>query len=290
MIRFSIPASLAFSCSKSPVRKRWLGDLPRAVAELKHRWALRLGQPFEGDDVSCGWVAPATRIDGTSVVLKLGMPHFERQHEIEGLRLMSGNPTVKLLEADDHLNAMLLERCMPGTSLREVPEAQQDVVIAGLLKRFWRVPPPNHPFRHLSEMLRYWSEETERDETRWNDPGLVREGLRAFEQMGRVSTSDVLLATDLHAGNVLKAEREPWLVVDPKPFLGDKAYDATQHLLNSRARLRSHPHDTINSFADLLEVDRERVRVWTFARLAAEPRDDWDDESAALARIVDRPS
>ena len=104
------------------------------------------------------------------------------------------------------------------------------------------------------------------------------------------SPSDVLLATDLHPGNVLKAEREPWLVIDPKPFVGDKAYDATQHLLNRRERLRSQPHDTINSFADLLEVDRERVQRWTFARLAAEPRDDGDDESAALARIVDRPS
>ena len=40
--------------------------------------------------------------------------------------------------------------------------------------------------------------------------------------------------TDLHAGNVVRAEREPWLVIDPKPFVGDPAYDATQHLLNCR--------------------------------------------------------
>ena len=216
------------------------------------------------------------------------MPHFEGEHEIDGLRLLDGDPTVRLIQADDHLNAMLLERCMPGTSLREVPEAEQDVVIAGLLKRFWRAPPSNHSFRHLSEMLRHWSKETERDEARWSDPGLVREGLRAFEEMAVASPSDVLLATDLHAGNVLRADREPWLVIDPKPFFGDNAYDATQHLLNCRGRLRSNAYDTIKSFADLLEVDYERVRRWTFARLAAEPRDDWDNELTTLARILDR--
>jgi len=36
-----------------------------------------------------------------------------------------------------------------------------------------------------------------------------------------------------------------------------------------------------------LEVDRERVRLWMFARLAAEPRDDWTDhDSTALARAI----
>ena len=137
-------------------------------------------------------------------------------------------------------------------------------------------------------MVKYWGDETLRAETHWGDAEVVREGLREFEEMAAASPSDVLLATDLHAGNVLRAEREPWLVIDPKPFVGDKAYDATQHLLNCRGRLRSRPHDTIKSFADLLEVDHERVRRWTFARLAAEPRDNWDDESTALARIVDR--
>lgn len=97
----------------------------------------------------------------------------------------------------------------------------------------------------------------------------------------------MLLATDLHAGNVLRSEREPWLVIDPKPFLGDPAYDATQHLFNCDARLRSDPDGMIGRFADLLEVDCDRVRLWTFARAAAEPRDDWrNGDSMALARAL----
>jgi len=83
------------------------------------------------------------------------------------------------------------------------------------------------------------------DVERWSDAGLVREGLRLFKELPRTAPTEVLLSTDLHAGNVLRAEREPWLVIDPKPFVGDPAYDATQHLFNCDARLRSDPDETI---------------------------------------------
>jgi streptomycin 6-kinase len=100
----------------------------------------------------------------------------------------------------------------------------------------------------------------------------------------------VLLATDLHAGNVLRSEREPWLVIDPKPFVGDPAYDATQHLFNCTERLLSDPKGTIHRMAYLLGVDYERVRLWTFARAAAEPRDDWrNGEFLAIAKAVSQP-
>lgn len=76
-------------------------------------------------------------------------------------------------------------------------------------------------------------------------------------------------------------------MIDPKPFVGDRAYDATQHLLNCRERVTLHPRDTIARFADLLGVDAERVRLWLFARAAAEPRDDWPHNPLVpLARAV----
>ena len=121
----------------------------------------------------------------------------------------------------------------------------------------------------------------------WPDTGLVREGLRLFQELPHTAPVEVLLATDLHAGNVLRSERQPWLVIDPKPFVGDPAYDATQHLFNCDARLRADPPGTIRRIADLLAVDHERVRLWMFARAAAEPRDDWKDgDSMTLAKAI----
>jgi streptomycin 6-kinase len=268
-----------------PDRAKWLSRVPEIIKDLEHRWSLTLGTPYQ--NASCAWVAPVTLANGNSAVLKLGMPHLEAEHEIQGLRFWNGDSTVRLLEADDELNAMLLERCEPGTNLRALPEPQQDVVIAGLLRRLWRSPPAPHPFRPLSAMTDYWSTRTLTQIHRWPDAGLVREGLRLFNELPRTSAVEVLLATDLHAGNVLQSAREPWLVIDPKPFLGDPAYDATQHLFNCSARLRRDPHGTIRRFADLLEVASERVRLWTFARAAAEPWGDWSNpDSLTIARAI----
>jgi streptomycin 6-kinase len=273
-----IPKQLVALWSDEPDGHAWLQQLPDAIRELQERWFLSLGQPFDNSEVS--WVAPAERRDGTPAVLKLGMPHMEGEHEIQGLRFWNGDPTVWLLEADEERNAMLLERCEPGMALGELPEPEQDVVIAGLLRRLWRVPPVPHLFRPLRAMTDYWASEAHDDETRWIDAGLVRAGLQIFEELSLPSASDVLLATDLHARNVLRARREPWLAIDPKPFVGDPAYDATQHLLNCQGRLRNDPKGVIERFADLLEVEAERVQLWTFARAAVA------GDSLTLARAL----
>ena len=282
-----IPGRLEANCRKSPERGVWLTHLPKILGDLGQRWSLKLGTPFDCEEVSCSWVAPVMRDDSSLAILKLGMPHMEGQHEIAGLRFWNGDPTVMLLEADEDVGAMLLERCETGTALRILPEPEQDLVIARLLRRLWRLPRAPHSFRPLSVMTAYWSTETLAHSDRWPDSGLVREGLHLFAELHRTAPQEALLATDLHAGNVLRAKREPWLVIDPKPFIGDLAYDATQHLLNCDARLRSDPDGTIRRFADLLEVDHGRVRLWTFARAAAEPRDDWkDDWLTDLARAL----
>jgi streptomycin 6-kinase len=212
---------------------------------------------------------------------------MEAEHEIAGLRFWDGDPTVELLEADEESGAMLLERCEPGRPLGSRAAEEQDVVIARLLRRVWRTPPSPHPFRDLAVMIEYWVAETRAQEERWVDAGLVREGLRVFEELESETVADpVLLATDLHAGNVLSAEREPWLVIDPKPFVGDRAYDATQHLLNNVERLRRDPARVIGRFAGLLDVDADLVRRWVFARAAAESHGDWDEDWTGLARAL----
>ena len=282
MHNIPIPERIMTNCRQTADGVAWLDQLPKAITDLKQRWSLTLSPPFE-EEASCSWVAPCVRRDGTPAVLKLGLPHMEAENEIDGLLFWDGDPTVFVLETDPELNAILLERCEPGTALRDRPENEQDQVIAKLLKRLWRVLPEAHPFRPLSEMIAAWTKESVEQANRLPDAGLAKEGLHIFEGLLNDAPCDVLLATDLHAGNVLRAQREPWLVIDPKPFYGDPAYDATQHLLNCKERLHAKPIATISRFANLLNVDPERVRLWTFARLASTPMAD-RYESQALAR------
>lgn len=75
---------------------------------------------------------------------------------------------------------MLLERCEPGTVLHQLPEPQQDVVIAGLLRSLWREPPTPNPFRPLSMMMACWADETLAEAANWLDAGLMQEGLTSF--------------------------------------------------------------------------------------------------------------
>lgn len=279
----TIPRPLVESCGPVPERVAWLDQLPLLVSQLIRHWSLSVGEPFEA---SAAWVAPAVREDGTQAVIKINMPHFEAEHEIEGLRFWAADPTVRLLEADDGVGAMLVERCVPGASLRSMPEPEQDRIIAELLRRLWRIPSPPNDFRPLSLMVVRWCEETRADAARWPEPALVEDGLQVFEELAAIGAHRFLLATDLHAGNVLRAEREPWLMIDPKPFIGDPAYDATQHLLNCKARLQADPRGTVTRFAELLDIDAERVGLWLFARVAAGPRDVWDANDVALARLL----
>ncbi len=273
----SIPARLAANCASTPDLRFWLARLPFAIEEYTRRWSLTLGAPIDSDDVSCSWVAFGTRADGSRVVLKAGMPHMEGRDEIAGLLFLDGDGAVRVLEHDTEMNIMLLERCEPGTSLRSLPEEEQDVVIAKALVRLWRLASPSTGFRHLGELIAHWRDEALRHRSEWADDSVVRQGLVTFEELIASARTHVLLATDLHAGNVLRAERAEWLVIDPKPFVGDPAYDATQHLLNCRKRLRLDPLGLIGRISELTGVDHRRVRRWTFARLAAEPRAHWDD-------------
>jgi streptomycin 6-kinase len=286
-MELAIPKLLAENARQSAAGRRWLSELPPRVTALCEAWSLVLDAPFE-DEVSCSWVAPARRLDGSPAVLKICLPHLEAEHEIPGLRLWNGDGAVRLLAADDAQGAMLLERCVPGTKLRLLAEPEQDVVIARLLRRLWRPVPAPHPFRSLAEMTAHWVERVPRgDEARSPEPDLVREGHHLYAELSRSAPAEVLLATDLHAGNVLRAEREPWLAIDPKPFVGDPAYDATQHLLNCAERLRSDARATVARMAALLDVDAERVRLWTFARLAASCRDaEGAARWAAIARSL----
>jgi len=264
----------------------WLATLPGTVARLAREWALDVQAPFRPGGQTA-WVAPVRDRTGAERVLKVGWRHPEAEHETDGLRAWAGHGAVRLHAAErtGDSSALLVERCRPDTPLTVRPEPVQDEVVAGLLRRLWIVPPAGHPFRSLRAMCAQWAEEfSAQVAVRPDvvDPGLAREGMALFRELPADADRSVLLVTDLHAGNVLAAEREPWLVIDPKPHVGDPAYDATQHLLNCTERLQADPAGLVDRMADLLEVDRVRLRRWLFARCVQESPG--DSPLAAIAR------
>lgn len=264
--------------SGGPTRA-WLALLPNLVDDFARRWRLDVDAPFQPGGVT-SWVFPARTPAGERVVLKVAWPHGEALHEAEGLRAWAGNGAVSLLDVDDVAEArgLLLEACEPGTTLSLVlPPAERDAVVAGLLRRLWISPPPGHPFRTLQSMCDWWADEYDLKYAAAQGPqldsGLSDAGMELFRALPGTAESHVLLCTDLHPENVLAAKREPWLVIDPKPYVGDPVYDALQHILNFPDRLVAEPVAFARRMADLLDIDAERLRLWLFARCVQESVD-----------------
>lgn len=270
----------------------WLAStLPAAVAAAAQLWSLTVGAPFQPGGQTA-WVAPARHESGADLVLKVVWPHPEAAHEADGLRAWAGHGAVRLAEARsfDGAAALLLERCLPGSALARRPEHEQDLIIADLLRRLWIKPAEAHPFQPLRAMCEQWAGRFERKPgicASGLDPGLARAGITLLRELPASAARQVLLCTDLHAGNVLAAARQPWLVIDPKPYVGDPAYDVTQHMLNCAGRLAADPRGLARRMASLLDLDPDRVLLWLFARCVQEAPG-WPGLGDVAGRIAPR--
>jgi streptomycin 6-kinase len=267
--------------------RRWAAHLPEAVTVAAARWEVELGEPFQPGG-QCSWVAPALRADGEEVVLKVGYLHDDGAHEAEGLAMWDGDGVVRLLghHKEGDIAELLLERCRPGTSLGRLPEPEQDVVIAGLLRRLWREPPDGHPYRSLQAMCDAWAAESEARPCGL-DPGVRRDGLALYRNLPSTAARSCVILTDLHESNVLAAEREAWLVVDPKPHVGDPTYDLIQPMFQYR-RLHEDPVRFSHRMAELTGLDRDRTVQWLFARCVQEAPENKElhDLAERLARVI----
>jgi streptomycin 6-kinase len=292
---FTIPALLAETARRQPAVASWVADLPGIVAGLAGHWSLRVGQPFQPGGF-CSWTAPAARLAdsglggpgmaaGDEFVLKLAFRFDtgEQRDEAAALRVWDGDGAVRVYAALETpmADALLLERCVPGTRLRDaLPEPERDVVVAGLLRRLWARTDGARvegawPFRPLTEMCDAWADQFWRNYAAASppsriDPGLAGEGIALFRELPRTAANSVLLCTDLHSENILAARRAPWLVIDPKPYVGDPAYDLLQHIINCEGRLPADASGLCDRMAGLAGVDPGRVRLWLFARAVQE--------------------
>ena len=265
-----------------PGEEEWLAALPRLAAECAAGWGLRLEEPF---DTPHALVVPAG-----DAVLKLNAPsHFEADHEADALACWRGDGAVRLLARDDGRRALLIERCAPGTGL-SASDADEIAVVVGLLARLPSAPPPSHPFRLLADEAARWAEAV---------PRRYELGGRPFERSLRDAALDVyrtvdrsarmLVNQDLHRGNVLRASREPWLVIDPKPLVGEAELDGVGLLRNAAvAGDRASVAHWLDALAGL-GLDRERLRGWGVAHALAwgwDPDGGWSEASIVAARAI----
>jgi streptomycin 6-kinase len=285
-----IPASLEKSVAEfGDEGSQWLNILPARIEELEREWRFRAGPALDhGGCVS--WIAPVECEDGSEAILKIGIPHDEARFEAEALRFLNGQGAVRLLQASDDGFSLLLERCVPGTDLGTLGEEEGDAVAARLLPRLWQEPDAAAPFLSLTDLVAQWCEEM---------PGIAAAGgydaelgalaLERGRELAASQPQRVLLHGDFHPGNVLASQREPWLMIDPKPLVGDPAYDLAQWLSNryDAALLTADPvailRRQIDRFSGWLGLDPARIAGWTFVKALGW---EWGPEAFALFQKV----
>jgi streptomycin 6-kinase len=256
----------------------WLSDLPRLAAECADLWGLDLEEPVETPH---SLVVPAGE-----VVLKLNAPsHFEADHEADALVSWNGAGAVRLLARNDERRAFLCERCRPGTQLWDVDVDRQQEVVAGLLPRLQVEPELPHPFRLLADEAERWAEEVPAQYESRGRPferSLLDFAVDVFRSADRGAA--VLVNQDLHGENVLRAQREPWLVIDPKPLVGEPEVDGVGLLRNAEPAAVGRWLDVLTE----LGLDRERSRGWGVAHALAWgwDEDGWSPWAVEAARSI----
>jgi streptomycin 6-kinase len=254
----------------------WLVRLPALVEELVELWDLQLEHPFEHAHVSL--VAPARLPDGSQAVLKVNFPDLESEREADALAFWEGVGAVRLLAHDPGRRALLVERCVPGSTLWEIDDdAEATGIAAGVLWQLWRAPSADN-FRRLEDEAARWAVELPE---RWEGMGrpfersLLDFAVDFLRQAGPDQGEQVVVHQDFHGGNVLRAERAPWLAIDPKPLIGEREFDTASLLRDRRHELSAdaHPERTVRRRLDYLsaelELDRERMRGWGVAHAVA---------------------
>ncbi len=216
-------------------------------------------------------VAPAVTADGEEAVLKVQDPHRESEHEAAALELWDGDGAIRLLDSEPEEHALLLERCVPGTPLSAAgPDTALDVFVE-LLPRLWK--PAGAPFGTLAAEAAWWSDSFEDTWECFAKPferRLLDAALEALHDLPRTQGQQVLLHQDLHGDNVLAAQREPWLAIDPKPLVGEREFGIAP-IVRSR-ELGHSRRDVLHRFDRLtaeLGLDQERARGWTIAQTMA---------------------
>lgn len=255
-----------FAADADPAGREWIAALPELIEKVRREWGLDIDDSklLHGHNS----VVRPVRRGREQCMLKLTWPPERTELEARALRAWDGNGAVQLLDASPEVGALLLERLDATRSLESVDLLDAVEVAGGLLRRL--AIPASEGFPKLEDLAQGISDSLPARQEALGNPipagwldsaqGLARElGARAGKQ---------LVHADLHYGNVLAGEREPWLAIDPKPIAGDPEH-AVPELLWRRLD-EADDSGGLQRLFDVLvasgELNSEIARGWAIVR------------------------
>jgi streptomycin 6-kinase len=265
-----LPPGLDEQRELGPDWASWLDALPRTFADVLADWELRR----DGDDLwhgFCSLVAPVVTADGEPAVLKVSFDGDEESaHEALALQHWHGDGVVRLHRADPRRRALLLER-LHRRDLTGLWDLEACEVVAGLYLRIHRPALPQ--LATVTSYVETWLAELAAQP---RDIPIPRRMVEQALALGRDLVADPasvgrIIHGDLHYENVLAGDREPWLVIDPKPMSGDPHYEPAPMLWNRFDELTGDVRDGVrrrfHTLVDAAGLDEDRARDWVVVRM-----------------------
>jgi streptomycin 6-kinase len=235
----------------------WLAALPGLTESLLTRWDLTVDGPLMHG--VCALVVPVRRPSGEPAVLKVTWPHDEARHEALALSLWDGDGAVRMLDHDDDVWALLLERLDPATTLAHAPIDEALAVVTGMIERLDRPAPAG--VRHMRDNAARWVHELPEENDGTVPADLVEQAVAYCREL---TPGNHLVNEDLHYDNVLRGNREPWLVIDPKPIAGDREFGLIPLLWNRFDEVQAA--GGLAAITEAAGLDWSLARRWTFVR------------------------
>jgi streptomycin 6-kinase len=273
-----------------PAGESWLAALPALLNEVAARWSLTLRPPFP--QLSYNFVAPAVGPGGEPLVVKAGVPHGELWSEIDALRLFDGRGIARLVDADRERGVLLLERVLPGGSLRGEGDDDQIAALVTVLSRLWRPLPHAHSFRTIGDLARGLDRLRQAFSGGYGPfpPARVDRAAALFHELTAAPAPSTLIHGDANPGNVLRSGRDGWLAIDPKGYAGHPLFDVATFLNDPPAvspnELRQLQSRRVAVLADALAVAPVEILAWAEAHVVLSAWWSYEDHGAGYERAL----
>jgi streptomycin 6-kinase len=253
--------------------RAWLDHLGDLVSSIEERWRIKVGAAL--GRLNYNLIAPVTLADGTEAILKTGVPGSHFDNEVTCLQYFAGDGSVKLLDHDASVAAMLLERVRPGSDVKDLDEKAAVKAAVHVMTRLHK------PLDHVNTSLpsvQDWGRGFQRFR-RWLDGGtgplpdsIVDEAEKVFLDLTGSMGRTVLLHGDLHHENILSSNRTGWLAIDPQGVVGEPEYETGAFLRNpipqiaDRSDLQEITEIRVMMFSELTGCDPDRIYGWGFSQ------------------------
>jgi streptomycin 6-kinase len=253
-------------------QRQWHAEIPGRIEKLGLTLNLSGIEPL----CSSAWYYVVTAFQRRDsgmvpVVLKLGCDNEIIKQEMITLQLFQDSSRcVRLLDVDIDGGALLLERIIPGVSLKSLFPGRDEEAAGDIVKVMQSLHAVPVPVYSDIPTIADWLLDLQTDHVSLQH--LLPKARKLAQSLVATQQKPVLLHGDLHHDNILLSSDNVWIAIDPRGVIGEPAYEVGSFIRNPMPELLQQ-HNVkeilarrLKVFANLLAIDQDRLKQWSYVQ------------------------